>query len=115
MTTIRLLVSILIGITLMLTAHETYAQDCPPVVVEEACQRNLRALQVANRKLDQSAGRLQQEREAHADTRKELAQAHESIGRLKAEREAMWSPWVWVGAGAGGALATVLLVVLIAR
>jgi len=100
---------------LMLQGVRVACAECPPVVVPEVCERNLRALESANRKLDQKDGQIAQEQASHQDTRDALGEAHEEIGRLEAEQDARWSPWVWMGIGAGGALASVLLVALIAR
>lgn len=113
--TLRRLVTLILVPLLLLQSVRAHAEECSPVVVSEACKRNLEALERANRKLDQADGRLQGERDAHADTRDALARSHEEIGRMKAEREAMWSPWVWVGIGAGSTLGAVLLVALLTR
>lgn len=110
----RRLFALLVLLVLLCPAYAA-AQDCDPVVISEACERNLRALETANRKLDQRDGQIAQERASHEDTREALGRAHEEIGRMRAENEARWSPWVWASIGAGSALGTVLLVVIIAR
>lgn len=70
-----------------------------------ACQRDL----------DASSGALSEARRSALESRVEVARLTLHVERLEREQAARWSPWAWMGVGAGSALVAVVVAVIVAR
>lgn len=72
-------------------------------------------LRACQRDLDAGAGALDEARRGELEARVELADAQAQIRKLEAREAARWSPWAWLGIGAGGALLGVVLMALVTQ
>lgn len=72
-------------------------------------------LRACQRDLDASSGALAEARHAAQDERAEVVRLTMRVVQLETASAARWSPWAWMGVGAGGAVALLLTGLLIAR
>lgn len=83
-----------------------YAAAC--VAARDAAKHNRRAADVCE-------GSRAGSEAAHGRALRDLAVAHEQIGRLKQEREDRWPAWQVAVLGAGGGVAATILALILAR
>lgn len=72
-------------------------------------------LRACQRDLDAGSGALGEAQRRELEQRVEVARLTLRVEELERQREARWSPWAWMGVGAGGALVGVIVAVIVAR
>lgn len=72
-------------------------------------------LRACQRDLDAGSGALGEAQRRELEQRVEVARLTLRVEDLERQRAARWSPWAWMGVGAGGALAAVVVAVIVAR
>lgn len=127
---LRLLILILGIWSCVLTSAPVAAQGVPseseivrvPVRVIRQCEQDAARvdglesrLRACQRDLDAGSGALDEARRQAAASAAALETARRRAEELERERAARWSPWAWMGIGAGGALVGVVLVAILTR
>ena len=72
-------------------------------------------LRACQRDLDAGAGALGEARREALEQRGEGARLVLRIQALEAAAAARWSPWAWLGVGAGGAVVALVVTALVTR
>lgn len=93
-----------------------------PVRVIRQCEQDAAAvdglesrLRACQRDLDAGSGALGESQRRELEQRVEVARLTLRVAELERQGAARWSPWAWIGVGAGGALAAVVVAVIVAR
>jgi hypothetical protein len=72
-------------------------------------------LRACQRDLDAGSGALGEAQRSALDARLELARAQLRVAELERQDAARWSPWAWMGIGAGGVVAALVVGALVVR
>ena len=72
-------------------------------------------LRACQRDLDAGSGALGEAQRVALDARLELARAQLKVAELEQQGAARWSPWAWMGIGAGGVVAALVVAALVVR
>lgn len=72
-------------------------------------------LRACQRDLDAGSGALGEARREAVEGRAEAARLVLRVQALEREREARWSPWAWMGVGAGGVIVGLVVTSLLVR
>lgn len=93
-----------------------------PVRVIRQCEQDAQRvdglesrLRACQRDLDAGSGALGEAQRSALDARLELARAQLRVAELERQDAARWSPWAWMGVGAGGVVAALVVGVLVMR
>jgi hypothetical protein len=93
-----------------------------PVRVLRQCEQDAAAvdglesrLRACQRDLDAGSGALGESQRRELEQRVEVARLTLRVAELERQDAARWSPWAWIGVGAGGALVAVVVAVIVAR
>ena len=93
-----------------------------PVRVIRQCEQDAAAvdglesrLRACQRDLDAGSGALGESQRRELEQRVEVARLTLRVAELERQDAARWSPWAWIGVGAGGALVGVIVAVIVAR
>jgi hypothetical protein len=93
-----------------------------PVRVLRQCEQDAAAvdglesrLRACQRDLDAGSGALGESQRRELEQRVEVARLTLRVAELERQDAARWSPWAWIGVGAGGALVGVIVAVIVAR
>lgn len=72
-------------------------------------------LRACQRDLDAGSGALGEAQRAALDARIELVRSQLRVAQMEREQAARWSPWAWMGVGAGGVIAALVVAVVVVR
>jgi TolA-binding protein len=72
-------------------------------------------LRACQRDLDAGSGALGEAQRSAQEARLELARAQLRVAELERQDAARWSPWAWMGIGAGGVVAALVVGALVMR
>lgn len=93
-----------------------------PVRVIRQCEQDAQRvdglesrLRACQRDLDAGSGALGEAQRSAQDARLELVRAQLRVAELERQDAARWSPWAWMGVGAGGVIAALVVAVVVAR
>jgi TolA-binding protein len=93
-----------------------------PVRVIRQCEQDAQRvdglesrLRACQRDLDAGSGALGEAQRSALDARLELARAQLRVAELERQDAASWSPWAWMGIGAGGVVAALVVGALVVR
>lgn len=96
----------------IVVSRELLAQCDEDAARVDGLESRLRACQ---RDLDAGSGALTEARRSALESRVEVAQLKLHVERLEREQAARWSPWAWMGVGAGSVIFLGVLAALLAR
>jgi hypothetical protein len=93
-----------------------------PVRVIRQCEQDAQRvdglesrLRACQRDLDAGSGALGEARAAALDARLELVRAQLRVAELERQDAARWSPWAWMGVGAGGVIVALVVAVVVVK